>query len=115
MADFPLDFPVVFTVSIIMLQLRYIIVSCQSFQTVSFSDLRNISLQILHIGGSSSERRQSHVMSKATITLDYYKALGLTKSPLFGAARIDQASSCNGQNYRPKASYDLYSAIMLSV
>ena len=46
-ADFPLDFPVVFTVSIIMIRLRYIIESCQSFQTVLFSGLRNISLQIL--------------------------------------------------------------------
>jgi len=39
-ADFPLDFPIVFTVSVIMTWLRYIIESCQSFQTV----LRNISL-----------------------------------------------------------------------
>ena len=48
-ADFPLGFPVVFTVSIIMNRLRYIIESCQSFQTVLFSGLRNISLQILRI------------------------------------------------------------------
>ena len=41
----------------------------------------------------SLERRQSHVMSKAAITIDYYKAFGLTKSPLFGAACIGQASS----------------------
>ena len=41
---------------------------------------------------SSSERRQSHVMSKAIITIAYYKAFGLTVSPLFGAACIDQAS-----------------------
>ena len=51
MADFPLDFPVVFTLSIIMIRLRYIIESCQSFQTVLFYGLRNISLQILHIVG----------------------------------------------------------------
>ena len=50
-ADFPLDFPVVFMVSIIMNRLRYIIDSCQSFQTVFFSCLRNISLQILRIVG----------------------------------------------------------------
>ena len=50
-ADFPLDFPVVFTVSIIINRLRYIIESCQSFQTVLFSGLRNISLQILRIVG----------------------------------------------------------------
>ena len=31
-------------------RLRYIIESCQSFQTVLFSGLRNISLQILRIG-----------------------------------------------------------------
>ena len=47
MADFPLDFPVVFTVSITMIGLRYILESCQSLQTVLFSGLRNISLQIL--------------------------------------------------------------------
>ena len=51
MASFPLDFSVVFTVSIIMNRLRYIIESCQSFQTVLFSGLRNISLQILRIVG----------------------------------------------------------------
>ena len=39
MAGFPLDFPVVFTVSIIMIRLIYIIESCQSFQIVLFSDL----------------------------------------------------------------------------
>ena len=50
-ADFPLDFPVVFTVSIIIIRLRYIIESCQSFQTVLFSGLRNISLQILRYVG----------------------------------------------------------------
>ena len=38
-AGFPLDFPVVFTVSIIMIRLIYIIESCQSFQIVLFSDL----------------------------------------------------------------------------
>ena len=32
-------------------------------------------------------------MSKATITIDYYQAFGVTKSPLFGAACIDQAFS----------------------
>ena len=46
-----MDFPVVFTVSIIMIRLRYIIESCQSFQTVLFSGLRNISLQILRYVG----------------------------------------------------------------
>ena len=51
MLEFPLDFPVVFTVNIIMNRLRYIIESCQSFQTVLFSGLRNISLQILRIVG----------------------------------------------------------------
>ena len=51
MADFPLDFPVVFTVTIIMIRLRYIIESCQSFQTLFFSGLRNISLQILRYVG----------------------------------------------------------------
>ena len=51
MADFPLDFPVVFTVSINMIRLTYIIETCQSFQTALFSGLRNISLQILRIVG----------------------------------------------------------------
>ena len=37
---------------------------------------------------SNLERRQSHVMSKATITIDDYKAFGLTKSPFFGAACV---------------------------
>ena len=50
-ADFPLDFPVVFTVSIIMIRLRYIIESCQSSQALLFCGLRNISLQILGIFG----------------------------------------------------------------
>ena len=45
------DFPVVFTVSIIMIRLRHIIESCRSFQTALFSGLRNISLQILRIVG----------------------------------------------------------------
>ena len=48
---FPLNFPVVFTVSVIMNRLKYIIESCQSFATVLFSGLRNISLQILRIVG----------------------------------------------------------------
>ena len=47
MADFPLDFSVVFTLSIIMIRGRYIIEGCLSFQTVLFSGFRNISLQIL--------------------------------------------------------------------
>ena len=44
MTDFPLDFSVVFHVSIIMNRLRYIIENCQSFQIVLFSCLKNISL-----------------------------------------------------------------------
>ena len=51
MADFPLDFPVVFTVSVIMIRLRYIIESCHSLKLFLFSGLRNISLQILLIVG----------------------------------------------------------------
>ena len=78
-ADFPL-------VSITTIRLRYIIESCQSCQTVLFSGLRNISLQILRIVG--------RVWNEGSrITIDYYKAFGLTKSPLFGASCIDQASS----------------------
>ena len=51
MADFPLDFPVVSTVSVIMIRLRYIIESCHSLKLFLFSGLRNISLQILLIVG----------------------------------------------------------------
>ena len=78
-------FPVVFTVSIIMNRLRYIIESCQSFQTVLLSGLRNIPFasDSSHCR-SSLERRQSHVMSMATITIDYYKAFGLTNLPSLG-------------------------------
>ena len=50
-ADFPLDFLVVFNVTIIMIRLRYIIKSCQSFQTMLFSGLRNNSLKNLRIVG----------------------------------------------------------------
>ena len=53
-----------------------------------FSGLRKISLQTLRIVG-----RVWNVMSMATITIDYYKAFGLTKSPLFGVDCIDQVSS----------------------
>jgi len=125
-ADFPLDFPIVFTVSITMIRLRYIIESCQSFQTVLFSGLRNILLQLLRIVG--------RVCSEGSrIIIDYNKEFGLTKSPLFRASCIDQASfylegaekaplraftkqwSPAGHFYRPKASNELYSAIILSV
>ena len=62
MAEFPLHFPVVFTVNIIMNRLRYIIESCQSFQTVLFSGLRNISLLDSSHLRSRLQQRQSHVM-----------------------------------------------------
>ena len=56
-----------------------------------FSGLSNISLQILrNVGRVWNERSR---ISEATIAIDYYKAFGLTKSPLFGAVCIDQASS----------------------
>ena len=42
---------------------------------------------------SSLERKEVACYVKATITIDHYEAFGLTKSPLFGAACIDQASS----------------------
>ena len=93
MADFALDFPVVFTVSIIMIRLRYS-ESCQSFQTVLFSGLRKISLQILRIVGRVwNEGSRMLCQRLPSCTIDYYKAFGLTKSPLFGAACIDQAST----------------------
>ena len=89
MADFPLDFPVVFTVSIIMNRLRYII---ELSNCVLLWFEKNFASDSSHCW-SSLEQRQSNVMSMATITIDYYKAFGLTKSPLFGVACIDQVSS----------------------
>ena len=93
MADFPLDFPVVFTVSIIMIRLIYIIESCQSFQTVLFSGLRNISLQVLRdvgrVWNEGSRMLFQRLPSPSTTT----RCFGLTKSPLFGPACIDQAFS----------------------
>ena len=51
---------------------------------------------------SNLERRQSHVMSKATITIDDYKAFGLTKSP--GGpnplADLDRGSNSRGVQIR---------------
>ena len=85
MADFPLDFPVAFTLSIIMIRLRYIIESCQSFQTVLFSSLRNILLQILHIV-SPVWNEDSHMLcqrlpslstTKRRLVLQNLRCLGL--------------------------------------
>ena len=93
-ADFPLDFPVVFTVSIIMIRLRYIIESCQSFQTVLCCCLlweifrfRFFALSVefgtkavaCYVKGYHHNRLAQGVWS--------------SKPPLFGAACIDQASS----------------------
>ena len=82
---FPLDFPVVFTVSIIMIRLRYIIESCQSFQTVLFSGLRNISLQILRIVGRVwnegsrmlCQRLPSPSTTPRSLVLQNFPSLGL--------------------------------------
>ena len=81
MADFHLDFPVVFTISIIMNRLR-------------LSELSNCVVLWFekHFASDSShsrwssERRQSHVMSMATITMDYFKAFQWSYkiSPLWG-------------------------------
>ena len=46
-----------------------------------FSSFRNSSLQIPIVGRVWNE---SSRMSKATITIDYYKAFGVTKSPSLG-------------------------------
>ena len=92
-ADFPLDFPVVFTVSIIMIRVIYVIESSQSFQTVLFSGFRHISLQILRIVGrvwnEGSRSLCQRLPSPSTTTA----RLVFSKSPLFGAACIYQASS----------------------
>ena len=89
-ADFPLDFPVVFTVTIIMIRLRYIIESCQSLQTLLLSGLRNISLQILRYVGrvwnEGSRMLCQRLPSPSTTT----RRLVLQNLPLFGAGCIDQ-------------------------
>ena len=84
MADFPLDFPVVFMVSIIMIRLLYIVESCQSFQTVFFSGLRNISLHILRIVGRVWNERKSHVMSKLPSPSTTTRRLVLQNLPSLG-------------------------------
>ena len=50
-------------------------------EAVLFSGLRSISLQIPIVGRVWNEGSR---MSKATITIDYYKAFGVTKSPSLG-------------------------------
>ena len=88
------DFPVVFTVSIIMIRLRYIIESCQSFQTVLFSGLRNISLRFFALSVEFGTKAVACcVKGYHHHRLLHLKAFRLTKSPLFGAACIEQASS----------------------
>ena len=76
MADFPLDFPVVLTVSIIIIRLRYIMESCQSFQNVLFSGLRNISLQILRYVGrvwNEGSRMLCQMLSSPSTTTRRFK------------------------------------------
>ena len=68
-----------------MIRLRYIIESCQSFQTVLFSGLRNISLQILCIVG--------RVWNEGSRMLCQRLPSPSTTTKLFGATCIDQASS----------------------
>ena len=134
-ADFPLDFPVVFmiTVTITMIRLKYIIESCQSLQTVLFSGLRNILLQILRLVGrvwnEDSRRLCQRLPSPSTTT----KRLVLQNLPSLGLPalirpppiwRVLNKLRCErlpnnealqlAQYYRPKASYVLYSAVMLS-
>ena len=92
MADVPLDFPVVFTVSIIMIQLLYYGKFSEPSNCVILWSEKHFASDSSHCR-SRLERRRSHVMSKTTITIDYNKAFGLTKSPLFRAACIVQASS----------------------
>ena len=85
MVDFLLDFPVVLTVSIIMIRLSYIIESCQSFQTVLFSGLRNISLQVLRgvgrVWNEGSRMLCQRLLSPSTTTrrlvLQNFPSLGL--------------------------------------
>ena len=91
MADVPLDFPVVFTVSIIMIQLIYYEKFSEPSNCVVLWSEKHFASDSSHY--RSSLERAWHVMSKTTITIDYNKAFGLTKSPLFRAACIVQASS----------------------
>ena len=102
-ADFPLDFPVVFTVRIIMIWLRYIIESCQSFQTVWFSGLRNISLQILRIDGrvwhEGSRMLCQRLPSPSTTT----RCLVLQNLSPLGLPALIRPSSAMGNIIDPKS------------
>ena len=82
--DFPLDFRVVFTTSIIMIRFRYIIESCQSFQTVFFSGLRNISHQILHIAGQVWNEGSSMLCQRLPSPLTTTRRLVLQNLPSLG-------------------------------
>ena len=108
-ADVPLDFPVVFTVSIIMIRLRYIIESCQSLQTVSFSGLKNISLQILRIVGRDWNgavacyvKGYHHHRLLQGVWSDKLSPDGCWTSSV--ASVYQTMKPCNGQYYRHKAS-----------
>ena len=132
--DFPLDFRVVFTTSIIMIRFRYIIESCQSFQTVFFSGLRNISHQILHIAGQVWNEGSSMLCQRLPSPLTTTRRLVLQNLPSLGLPalirplpiwRVLNKLHCerlpNNEAlqwviyYQPKASYELYCAIILSV
>ena len=131
---FPLDFPFVFTVSIVMIRLRYIIIeSCQSFQTVLFSGLRNISLQIRRIVGRVWNEDSRMLCQRLPSPSLLQSVWSYKISPLWGclhwsgvllfgecwtsfvASVYQTMKPSNGQYYRPKSSYELYSAILLSV
>ena len=117
-----------------MIRLRYIIESCQSLQTVLFSGLRNILLQILRLVGrvwnEDSRMLCQRLASPSTTT----KRLVLQNLPSLGLPalirpppiwRVLNKLRCerlqnnealqSAQYYRPKASYELYSAIYNAV
>ena len=77
-------FPVVFTVSNIMIRLRYIIESCQSFQTVLFFGLRNISLQTLRIVGRVWNEGSRMLCQRLPSPMTTARRLVSQISPLWG-------------------------------
>ena len=92
MADFLLDFPVVFTVSIIMIRLRYIIENCQSFQTVLFSGLRNISLQVLRDVGRVWNEGSHMLCQRLPSTSSTTRRLVLQNLPSLGLPALIRPS-----------------------
>ena len=69
---------------IIKIQHRYIIESCQSFQTMLFSGLRNTSLQILHIVGQVWNERSRMLCQRLPSPSTTTRRLVLQNLPSLG-------------------------------